>query len=98
MRHAIAAFAAALTLLASAALVDRVASRSSAPGLIIVWSARPAQVLAGLPQGTRVVDSWWSGRLLQLHVESLRAAPLPRGQATFALRLPESSVILAGCG
>lgn len=97
MRHLLASLSLLLVLAVAAAGLDALARRSARPGLILAWTYEPGTTLASLPQQTRIVNSWWSGHLLQLHVESLREFTGPLAAARLSLRLPEPGVALAGC-
>jgi hypothetical protein len=99
LRHASASFTFGVVLAIAGCAVDAVAARSPGPGVVLAWTDSPGQLLASLPAGnTRIVDTWASGRIVQLHVESLRAFVVPHAGATLTLRLPPAGLTLAGCG
>lgn len=99
MRHAAACLALGAVLTLAGCIVDSIAVRSPAAGVVLAWTDDPARLLNALPAGqARVVDMWLSGRLIQLHVESMRQFDAAAVGASASIRLPQTAVLLAGCG
>lgn len=99
MRHTLAFLGLCLALGPTGWAVDAIAGRSPAPGVVIAWSNRPAELLAALPAGqASVVNSWLSGRIIQLHVDSMRAFDSSHLRGAVVIRLPDAGIVLAGCG
>jgi hypothetical protein len=56
-------------------------------------------MLSSLPGGqVRVVNTWFTGHIVQLHVQSMRDFGEPLAATRLAVRLPEAISTLAGCG
>lgn len=99
MRHIVVLVSLVLTMVVTGLALDGLARRSPAPGLILAWNTNPGRMLASLPAGqVRVVNMWLSGRMVQLHVESMHQFTAPLAATPFSIRLPEVTVALAGCG
>ena len=101
MSHLAVLGAAAVVLAAGTAATQGVAARDAGEG--VVWVVTRGAVGPVLPQllrggDVRVVNAWGRGRLLQLHVGSLRGFELPRRTAWIWLRQPRSSPAWPGCG
>jgi len=99
VRHVLVLACLAATVVVTGAILDGLARRSPGPGLVLAWSDHPGPMLASLPRGqVRVVNTWLAGHLVQLHVESMRRFGAPLAATRLAIRLPEATTILAGCG
>jgi hypothetical protein len=99
VRHVVALGLLVATLVLVGVVLDRIARRSAAPGIVLILSGDPARTLASLPtdQG-RIVNTWMSGRIVQLHVESMRGFDASMSVVLVEMRLPAVMVALAGCG
>lgn len=99
MKHAIVLASLLVTMVVTGLALDSIAHRSPAPGLILAWNTDPGKMLSSLPSGqVRVVNTWLAGHMVQLHVESMRDFQSPLEATRVAIRLPEVTVALAGCG
>jgi hypothetical protein len=99
MRHVAVLVSLLVTMLVTGLALDGLARRSPAPGLILAWNSNPGKMLSSLPSGqVRVVNTWLSGHMVQLHVESMRDFETPLAATRLAIRLPEVTVTMAGCG
>jgi hypothetical protein len=79
--------------------LSMVALVTPGPGIVLVLSADPGRMLASLPstQG-RVVNTWASDRIVQLHVDSSRDFKAEGVSALMLLRLPSLTMAISGCG
>jgi hypothetical protein len=99
MRHAAVLFGLVVTMLVTGLVLDGVARKSPASGIVLVWNSDPGKMLASLPaRQARIVNTWLSGHVVQLHVESMREFGPSLAATRLTIRLPEASVTLAGCG
>lgn len=99
LRHVVALGSLVATLVLAGVVLDRIARQSAAPGIVLVLSGDPARTLASLPTGQgRIVNTWMSGRIVQLHVESMRGFDASMSAVLAEMRLPAAMVTLAGCG
>jgi hypothetical protein len=87
------------TVVLAGVVLDRIARWSATPGIVFVLSGDPARTLASLPTGQgRIVNTWVSGHIVQLHVESMRGFDASMNAVLVEMRLPGVMVTLAGCG
>jgi hypothetical protein len=101
MRHLVALLACVAVLAGSGWGLDAIAARSASEGTVWVFTPGPGH--EGLKhllaqEDVRVIDAYAGGRLVQLHVDSLRGATWPRESAWAVLRLPQDALRWPGCG
>jgi hypothetical protein len=97
-RHLVPVLMVGLVLGGSLATLDRIGRVSTSAG--VVWMLSIDPVLRALPDGgeARVLGAWFSGRLVQVHVESLRGTVHLQVRGALLLRLPDAGMGWSGCG
>ena len=98
MRHLLVTVGLTTVIATSLGAVDALTRYSPAAGVVLAWADDPSLMLSGLPKGVRIVNTWHSGSLVQLHVDSMRDLPKQFTATRAAIRLPEAGIAIAGCG
>lgn len=99
MRHELIAMVFGVLALLGLAAVDQVGRRTPGPGALWVLArGEPGALLARLPPGLRILDTWADGRLLLLHAPALAEAHLPAGSTWLAWRASPAAFLLPACG
>jgi hypothetical protein len=101
MSHLAVLASAVVVLTNAAAAIQAVAARDAGEGVVwVVTRGTTSQALPSLlrQDNVRMVNAWAGGRLLQLHVGSLRNFTRPPGATWLLMRQPRSSPVWPGCG
>jgi hypothetical protein len=99
-RHVVPAVAAAALLAGAAVGLDGLGRFSAEEGAVWVLGVDAVDLMRGLPADgdTRIVDAWWGGRVVRLHVASLRETAHWRAPRAVMLRLPVAALGWSPCG